>query len=140
MRALAESLIEKLGSQGAILMYTSFEKTVITNLVKLYPDLAVGLEGLIARLFDLHPVVRDHYYHPDMQGSWSIKAVLPVIAPDLSYKDLVEVQDGLAAGRAYLEVMGDDITDQRKKELEDSLLEYCKLDTLAMVRVKEYLA
>ena len=45
-------------------MYTSYERTVIRDLVKLFPDLKVGLESLLDRLFDLHPVVRDNYYHP----------------------------------------------------------------------------
>ena len=75
-----------------------------------------------------------------MGGSWSIKAVLPVIAPDLSYKEVGEVQDGLAAGEAYLEMLSDKTPEPRKKEIEVALREYCKLDTLAMVRVKQHLS
>lgn len=135
IRKLAESLISDLGQSGPIFMYTSFERTVIKDLVKQFPDLAAGLEALIARLVDLHPIARDYYYHPDMKGSWSIKYVLPAIAPDLSYQEIGEVQDGLAAGRAYQEILDELTPIERKVKLEKDLLEYCQLDTLAMVRL-----
>ena len=61
------------------------------------PDLAARLAAATERIVDLHPATRRGYYHPAMQGSWSIKAVLPTVAPDLSYAKLGEVQDGLAA-------------------------------------------
>lgn len=135
MRRLAETLIKTLGEAGPIFTYTKFENDVIRGLAQMYPDLAPPLERLTSRLFDLHPVVRDHYYHPDMLGSWSIKAVLPAIAPDLSYTELEEVQDGMAAGQAYLEILNPLTDKARRVKLTRSLLEYCKLDTLAMVRI-----
>jgi len=53
----------------------------------LFLDLAEPLHKIIDRFFDLHPVVKDHYYHPKMAGSWSIKAVLPCIAPHMNYAE-----------------------------------------------------
>ena len=85
MRALAEQLIECLGDAGPVLMWTNFEEGVIKELIKLFPDLADPLQKIIDRLFDLKPVVKDNYYHPQMLGSWSIKAVLPAIAPHMNY-------------------------------------------------------
>jgi hypothetical protein len=73
-----------------------------------------------------------------MQGSWSIKAVLPTVAPDLSYASLGEVRDGLAAQTAYLEAIKPTTTDARRAALRRALLDYCRQDTLALVRLVEF--
>lgn len=139
MRPLAESLIRTLGDRGPVFSYSHFERTVIRGLAQAFPDLAEDLEALASRLVDLLPLIREHYYHPAMKGSWSIKAVLPTIAPDLNYADLGEVQDGMAAGAAYKELLIADISETRKEEIVGSLREYCKLDTEAMVRLARFL-
>lgn len=140
MRRCAETLLDTLGDAGPVLVYTSYEAGVLKTLADLYPDLAPRLEAVTARLFDLHPLTRANYYHPDMLGSWSIKAVLPTVAPDLSYTAVGEVQDGSAASGAYLEIMSPDTGDARRADLRDALLRYCELDTLAMVRLARALA
>jgi len=140
MRVLAESLIESLGSEGPILMYTSFERRVIEGLRQRFPDLKDSLGALVNRLVDLHPIVKKHYYHPDMLGSWSIKAVLPAMVPELSYKNLEGIADGMAAAHAYEELLHENTSEKRKRAIEDELLEYCKLDTLAMVKIVHRLA
>ena len=84
--------------------------------------------------------MRAHYYHPAMKGSWSLKAVLPCIAPDLDYSNLEEVADGGAAQRAFIELIAKKTTQDRRKELEERMLKYCERDTLAMVRLVEHLA
>ncbi len=89
-------------------------------------------------MVDLLPIARQHYYHPAMKGSWSIKAVLPTIAPELDYKQLDEVQDGGMAQAAYLEMIHPAAPAERRTQLAASLLEYCKLDTFAMVRVARF--
>jgi hypothetical protein len=68
-----------------------------------------------------------------------ISDVLPTVAPDLDYGALGEVQEGMAAGRAYLEIIDKKTDPKRRKELIKSLIEYCKLDTLAMVRLARFL-
>ena len=140
MRPLAEAMIETLGESGPVFMYTSFERTVINNLIKLLPDLKEPLARIIDRLVDLHPIVKQHYYHPDMLGSWSIKQVLPVMVPELQYSDLEGINDGMAASHAYLEIIDPATNSERKAQLEKELLEYCHLDTLAMVKVAQRLA
>jgi hypothetical protein len=67
--------------------------------------------------------------------NWSLKAVLPAVCPDLSYSHLDGVQDGGMAVEAYLEAISPETTPERKREIEKQLLEYCHLDTLAMVRI-----
>ena len=139
MRPLAESLIETLGTDGPILMYTPYERTVILGLAERFPDLAAGLEAILDRLVDLHPVVKENYYHPDMLGSWSLKAVLPTFAPDLDYSALEEIQEGTAASNAYLEAIDPTTSPERREQLRTRLLKYCQLDTEAMVRVVRFL-
>lgn len=139
MRLLAEKLVATLGEAGPVFSYTTFEKTVLTQLAGLYPDLAPILEGLIDRLVDLYPLTKQHYYHPAMKGSWSIKVVLPTVAPDLHYGDLEEVQDGMAAGRAYQEIIHGETEEDRREKLDQAMREYCKLDTLAMVLLAHFL-
>ncbi|WP_267875286.1 hypothetical protein [Massilia sp. Dwa41.01b] len=90
------------------------------------------------RIVDLLPVARERYYHPRQQGSWSIKHLLPAIAPDLRYDELEGVQDGGGAMAAYLEAIAPTTTAERKGEIEGQLLAYCHLDTLAMVRLWEF--
>jgi len=88
---------------------------------------------------DLHPVVKAHYYHPDQQGSWSIKYVLPTIAPDLNYDTLDGVKDGTMAMLAYREAIDPATPAQRKLKIERELLDYCCRDTIAMLRLWQHL-
>ena len=138
MRALAESLLATLGIAGPILVYTPYERRVLHELAARYADLAEGLEALAKRIVDLHPITRRHYYHPAMHGSWSIKAVLPTVAPDLGYETLGAVRDGLAAQAAYLEAIDAKTPAARRAALRRALLDYCRHDTLALVRLVEF--
>jgi len=140
MRPLAEALIAALESAGPILVYTTFERSVIQGLEALFPDLAVALQAISKRLEDLHPVTLDNYYHPDMLGSWSIKAVLPTIAPEMGYAELEGIQEGTEASAAYLEAIGSETSAQKKEEIRRELLRYCKHDTEAMVRLLHFFA
>jgi hypothetical protein len=119
-------------------MYTTFERTCINILADFCPDLRSDLMALAERLVDLHPIVKDNYYHPAMQGSWSIKAVLPTIAPELDYKKLGAIQEGTAAQIAYLEAISLEPQMARRGEIRMSLLDYCKHDTLALVTLASF--
>lgn len=137
-RSFAESLIAALGAAGPVIVYNAgFECGRMRELAADFPDLAPALNAIIDRVFDLLPVAREHYYHPDMMGSWSIKAVLPTIAPELDYSQL-DVADGGMAQEAFLELLNSETSPDRKSELTDGLLKYCERDTLAMVRVAHF--
>ena len=138
MRAFTQSLIEQLDQTGPIFVYSSFEATRLRELGNRFPDLANALQGVINRLVDLLRLTRDNYYHPAMKGSYSIKAVLPTVAPELEYDQLSDVHDGTEAQIAYLEMVDEATPLKRKDELEKALLEYCKLDTLAMVKLAHF--
>ncbi len=75
-----------------------------------------------------------------MKGSWSIKAVLSAIAPDLKYNELDEIQDGMAASGAYMEILSGNMSVEDVTRTTRALLEYCKLDTLAMVQLVTFLS
>ena len=138
MRRLAESLVAALGTAGPILVYSHYERRVLKELAERYADLAAPLEALAARIVDLLAPTRQHYYHPAMQGSWSIKAVLPTVAPDLSYETLGEVRDGLGAQTAYFEAIAPGTPEPRRATLRRALLDYCRQDTLALVRLVDF--
>ena len=138
-REFTESLLATLDTEGTIFVYNAaFEKTRLLEMAQVFPEHKAAIDALMPRIFDLLPLMRNHYYHPDMKGSWSIKAVLPTIAPDLSYKTLT-VGHGGAAMEAFGEMMKADTTQERRAELYQALLDYCELDTLAMVRIVEFL-
>lgn len=133
---LAQALVAECGSEGVIFAYNAgFERGVILALAEQLPTLAGALRGIAGRLVDLLPVAREHFYHPSQKGSWSIKAVLPAIAPDLRYQDLEGVQHGGMAQEAYLEAIRPDTSPDRRAELQRQLERYCELDTWAMVRL-----
>ena len=134
MRAFCEGLLNLLKTQGPILVYSSYERTQLRKLVERFLDLADELEHIVQRLIDLKEVIKPCYLHPDMNGSWSIKAVLPTIAPDLNYK-LLGIQDGMEAQQSYMKIIGGGLTCDEQEETERQLREYCKLDSLAMLRL-----
>jgi len=133
-RAFAESLIRACAGKGPILVYNqAFEKRIIAQLANSFPDLSQTLLALNARILDLLPIVKRNYYHPDMKGSWSIKSVLPCLVPALSYSQLGEVQDGTQAQQAYFDLISGDRDAAAANRLRQDLLDYCRLDTYAMV-------
>ncbi len=135
----AKSLIDQCGDEGPIYVYSaSFENSRIRELAGRFPELAPALNSIIKRVVDLLPIARNRYYHPSQQGSWSIKAVLPALCPDLSYDQLDGVQDGGMAVEAFQEAITPRTSPDRKLEIEQQLLEYCKLDTLALVRLWQF--
>ena len=139
MRAFAESLIAYVGGMGPVFTYSSFERKVLTSCAGRFPDLAERLGAIMDRIVDLRPLTERSYYHPQMMGSWSIKAVIPTIAPELDYGGLGEVQDGTQAQVAYLEAIHPQTAPERRQAIERDLMTYCKHDTLAMVRLAHFL-
>ena len=90
------------------------------------------------RLWDLHPFVKEHVYHPEFRGSYSLKAVVQALVPALSYKGL-EVSDVGEAGLVWNRLVRGDPSYRERERLKSSLRKYCQRDTLAMVRILERL-
>lgn len=133
---LARALVECCRDRGPIFTYNApFEKSRVKELGQRLPDLADQLEAINGRIVDLLPIANKRYYHPSQEGSWSIKKVLPAIAPELKYDALDGVQDGGMAMEAYVEAIDPTISEERRQQLHDQLWEYCRLDTWALVRL-----
>jgi len=139
--ALAEALVEACaGARRVVAYYASFERECIRQLREAVPQLGRELERIERRLVDLLPTVRNHVYHPDFGGGFSIKRTLPALVPGLSYADL-KVRDGEVATVELqrLRLAGSELLDRERAELREALLKYCQRDTWAMVKMLETL-
>lgn len=136
--ALARQLLGDLGRKGSVVVYTSYEKRIITALMGLFPKLAAQLEALLPRLFDLEKAINGAYYHPEFRGSYSIKRVLPVLVEGPGYKEQV-IQSGNEAAAAFARLALGEYGERKTKHVKNDLLKYCKQDTKAMVDLHEAL-
>jgi predicted RecB family nuclease len=124
------------GARSVVAYNASFEKGCLESLAVAVPSQATALRDIVIRLKDPLPVVRNHVYHPDFCGSFSLKAVLPALVPDLGYGDL-EIAEGETASRELMRI----VTGEPALPPADcagrhaALLRYCERDTLALVRV-----
>jgi hypothetical protein len=118
----------------------SFERTCIAGLAAAVPELADELRDVSDRIVDLLPIVRNHVYHPDFGGGFSLKVVLPALDPELSYEELV-VQDGMEASRVLEALVVDEgeMATEERVRLRAALTAYCRLDTFGMVKMHERL-
>jgi len=134
-----ERLINDCGNYGDIIVYNiSFERGKLKNLIKNFPKYSFQLTSIINRLKDLMlPFKNKWYYSPKMKGSYSIKYVLPALVPDLSYDNL-DIKDGGTASNIFLSMVNGTFNGD-VKETRKQLLEYCYMDTFAMVKILEKL-
>ena len=134
-----KQLIEDCGNSGDILVYNiGFERGKLNDLIEVFPEYSNELQGIVNRLKDLMiPFQQKWYYTPEMRGSYSIKAVLPALVPKLSYNDL-DIKDGGTASNTFLSMVNGTFKGDIEKTRRQ-LLEYCKLDTFAMVKILEKL-
>jgi len=140
-KLLAERLCEDIPTDVTVLTYNmSFEKGVIKRLALEYASLSPHLLAINENIKDLMiPFQQKHYVTPSMKGSYSIKYVLPALVPEMAeaYQELEGVQNGSEAMSAFAHMSKLDSVE--KEKMREALLAYCKLDTLAMVRVLEKL-
>ena len=135
---LVEALLKEIGEVGSIVVYNkTFEQSIIEALADAVPQYRDRLLGLISRLWDQLAIFRRHYQHPGFLGSSSLKAVLPVIAPELSYQDLT-LQNGNDAAAIWNTIIGLPYCQERERRIE-ALRAYCHMDTLAMVKIHHHL-
>lgn len=138
IRPLTEKLLEHVGDQGTVLVwYQDFEKSRNTELGEMLPEYKTAMEALNARVVDLMTPFdkkQGWYDDPRFEGSASIKQVLPVLVPKLSYKEL-GIQEGASAQRLWMEAVLDGKRLDQRQAILDDLIKYCCLDTLAMVEI-----
>ena len=137
---LAAAMVRATANAERVVMYTAFEKTRIRELQQAVPALAAELAALEAKLIDLFPVMKNCVYHPDFKGSFSLKAILTPLVPELTYNDLVIVDGRVASVEiARLLFVADKIPRRERDRVRQDLLTYCERDTWAMVRLLEEL-
>jgi hypothetical protein len=137
--AFIERLIADTKGKGDILVYNqAFEITRLKEIARDFPKYAGSIENIISRVIDLMiPFQNKYYYKPEMLGSYSIKKVLPALVPEMSY-DEMEINNGGIASASF-EQMYYDPSEENIKATRENLLEYCGLDTMAMVKILEKL-
>ena len=138
IRHFAESLIKDIPDNGSVIIYNkAFEPARNREIAKMYPDLEDELERINRNMIDfLEPFKQRKYYTKEMQGSASIKYVLPALYPndpELDYHNLPVVHNGGEASEAFLSLKEKSKEEQEK--IRQGLLVYCKLDTYAMVKI-----
>jgi len=139
--ALAERLVADIPTDVTVLAYNmSFEKGVLKKLADQFPKHQAHLMAIHDNIKDLMlPFQKGYYVTPAMQGSYSIKYVLPALVPEMSdaYIKLDLIHNGGEAMNAFAQMSS--MNEVEKTAMHEALLRYCELDTLAMVRVLERL-
>ena len=141
IRTFAESMINDLAENGSVIVYNrTFEEKLVNNKIsEMYPDLKEEIDRINSNIVDLMvPFKNRDYYTKEMEGSYSIKYVLPALYPDdkkLDYSELSLIHKGDEASEAFLSLK--DKTPEEQEKIRHALLEYCKLDTYAMVKIWE---
>jgi hypothetical protein len=135
-KSLIKQLREDFGDTGTVFVwFKPFEMTRNKELAIIHPEFAAFLEDLNDRIYDLGDFINFGFYlHPKFKGSWSIKNVLPVMVPELSY-DEMEIGKGDMAMMAWWELINDKMSTDDAEKAKTALFEYCKLDTWAMVKI-----
>lgn len=135
---IADRLIDATADADVIVHFSPFEKTRIKALAEQVPARGDELIAMVDKLVDLLPIVRDHVYHPEFKGSFSLKEILTPLVPNLTYSDLL-IMDGMVASVEIARLLFfQHLVKDRAKTRQD-LLDYCERDTWATVKLVERL-
>ena len=132
------SLIEALGTEGTIFIYTNYETRIVKELAKHMPEYFDRLIAITDRFKDLCAIVKKYFYHPKFKGSFSLKAVLPALVHNMDYNDLA-IQEGGQASLEYLRMVEPSTPIEERERIKKGLLTYCGYDTMAMVKIRDAL-
>ena len=132
-------LLSDLGKEGDILVFDpTHEKKILNKAILLFPDWKNDLLKIIARIRDLsEPFQKKYYYMQQMKGSYSMKLLLPAIAPELNFGNL-KIKNGVSALAAFENLQTENDL-FKAQDMREALIEYCKMDTLGLVKIFEAL-
>lgn len=135
-KSFAESLQKNLGTVGSIIVWhKDFECGINDKIATRIPEMKVFMDSLRGRVYDLEDVFRKQYHiHRDFRGGTSIKKILPVLVPELSYKEL-EIRDGGTAADTWNKIVSGNLGEPEKEKAVKDLKVYCGLDTYAMYSI-----
>jgi hypothetical protein len=138
--ALIPQLLEACGEQGSIVAYYGkFEADRIQELADYSLHYSILLKRLINRIVDPLPIIRDNVYDNAFCGSFSLKSVAPVLLGEsYSYNNML-VANGGDAQRAFEELISSNTASDRKEIIRNAMIDYCKKDTLVMVKLVKWL-
>ena len=86
IKSLLDVLEDSGGKGHIVVFFASFETGRLNELAAWLPKYAPRIEKAKARLWDLHPAIKNHVYHPEFYGSFSLKNVLPALIPHMTYE------------------------------------------------------
>ncbi|MDR0915458.1 MAG: DUF2779 domain-containing protein [Endomicrobium sp.] len=137
---IAKMLIKHLCNKScsSIITYSNFESIYIRKLINLFPDLHYGLNNIINRMVDLELLLKRNYYNVNFHGKSSMKKVIEVISPELKYMNL-DIKNGKDATIAYAFMLYGIYNKTTKQQTIKNLLKYCAMDTLAMIKIHQFL-
>lgn len=140
MKEILENLQRDIEEEGSILVWNkSFEMGCNKEMARIYPEYESYIEDINSRIYDLGDIFsKQMYIDPKFKGSWSIKKVLPVLVPTLSYKELA-IGDGTEAMVGWQKIVYEETNESEREKTKKNLLKYCELDTLAMYEIYRYL-
>lgn len=132
-KALADALQNDIGGVGNVIVWNKgFERGRNEEVARRIPEARAFMDSVNSRLYDLMDVFKKQFYvHKNFKGSTSIKKILPVLAPDLSYKTL-GIQEGGTAAESWYKMVGEGLSQEEKNKIATDLKLYCGLDSFAM--------
>jgi len=137
-KQLIMNLIENLQTEGSIITYSDFEHNIILNLIKLFPELSEKIHNIAERIVDFEVILRNNYYDKNFHGRTSIKKVLPVLVKNMNYDNL-DIAEGGSASAHFAYMAMNMYSKEKEEEIKKELLQYCCQDTLALVKIHQFL-
>lgn len=134
--AFLKSLQEHIGEKGSVIVWNKgFECKINNELAERQPNFKSFIEAVNARVYDLMEIFAKQYYvDKNFKGRVSIKNILPVLVPELSYKKL-DIKEGGTASQKWNEMTMGNLSEKEKEKIKQDLKIYCGLDTYAMYAI-----
>lgn len=135
--AFSEALISAVGTKGTLCIYSNYETVAIQRLAEVFPEYRKALLEIAKRTFDLAHLIKHNFYHPEFNGSYSLKSVLPALVGDMGYEGLI-IKDGRHAMESYMATI-DHQDESERQRVFSALHEYCAVDSFALLRIRHEL-
>lgn len=139
-RELTERLLQDIPDDACVLVWhQQFEIGRLKRMKEWFPQYVDKINNIIENIIDLKiPFSSKLFYNWKMSGSASLKYVYPaLIDAGLQYEDM-DINNGLLASETFWNLFQEH-DEEKLQKTRQALLEYCELDTMAMVKILEKL-